>query len=84
MTDEIISLRVGKELKKRMKMLDYINWSAVVRKALEEQLEKEEVFDIQKAKKASKNMDRLRESGAFKKGAKKGVEIIREWRNKRK
>lgn len=83
MVDEVISLRVGEDLKRRMKMLDHINWSAIVRKALEEQLTEEKIFDEQKAKKASKEIDKLRDSGAFRKGSKTGAEIIREWRGKR-
>lgn len=45
---------------------------------------KREVFDLEKARNASKEIDKLRESNSFNKGNKKGVEIIREWRNKRR
>jgi post-segregation antitoxin (ccd killing protein) len=81
--DEIISLRVDKKLRERMRMLDHINWSAVLRRAIAEQIEKEHKIDKKRAERASKMMDEIRNSGVFNKG-KSSVEIIREWRNKRK
>jgi len=39
--------------------------------------------DLERARRAAKSMDRIRRSGIFDKG-KSGVEIIREWREKRK
>lgn len=85
MTDEIISLRVDRNLKERMKMLNHINWSAVLRQAIKQQMEKfeEDNFDMEKAKKAFEDMNKIRKSGIFDMG-KSSVEIIREWRNKRK
>ena len=83
MAEEIISLRVGQDLRKRMKMISHINWSSLIRKSIQEQIDKEDNFNLEKAKNASKAIDKLRMSGAFSKG-KSGTEIIREWRNKRK
>ncbi len=83
MSDEIISVRVGEEIKQRMKLHDEINWSAVVRKAILQQIEKERKIDFERAKRAAKEIDRIRKSRDFDKG-KTSVEIIREWRNKRK
>lgn len=83
MTNEIISLRVGEDIRERMKMVRHINWSALIRKSIEEQLEKESTFDIEKAKRASQDIDRIRKSSVFS-GGKSGTEIIREWRNKRR
>lgn len=40
-------------------------------------------FDEEKAREAAKGMDKIRESGIFD-GGKTGVELIREWRDKRK
>ncbi len=90
MTDTTISIRIDRNLRERMRVMDEINWSAVLRKALINQLNKKEIFDenesnfnYQKAKRASDDIDRIRKSGVFNNG-KTGVEIIREWRNKRK
>lgn len=37
-----ISFRISKELKEKMKSIDHINWSEVLRKAIEHALENEE------------------------------------------
>ncbi len=47
-----------------------------------EELE-EDNFDMEKARKAAADMDRIRKSGIFSKG-KSGAEIIREWREREK
>lgn len=87
MVDSIISLRIDKETLIRMRMNDEINWSAFLRKCLNQKLEKmqetENSFDVEKAKRAAEDMDRIRKSKVFD-GGKTGTEIIREWRNKRK
>lgn len=80
--DDTISLRVDKDLKRRMKMHDEINWSAVLRKAIIENLQKRERVDFEKRRKAIAMMDKLRKTGAFD-GKRNSTEIIREWRNKR-
>jgi len=83
MGDEIISLRIGKELKEKLRAATHINWSAVVRKALNEEVKKIYRIDKEKAEEAAKNMDKIAKSGVFS-GGKTGTEIIREWRDKRK
>lgn len=85
MTEELISVRVNKLMKEKMKMIEYINWSAVLRKAIAQKIEelKQDNFDTKRAKKASESADKIRKSGMFDRG-KTGTEIIREWRSKRK
>ena len=83
MTDVTISVRVGKDLHEQMKQHDEINWSALLRKSLAKKLENLELFDTKQSEKACKVMDTIRKSRIFDKG-KKSVEIIREWREKRK
>lgn len=39
---EVVSFRIPKELKKKMKQLKHINWSKVIREKIEEIIEKEE------------------------------------------
>ena len=84
MNDTTISVRINRELQEKMKKLDYINWSAILRKSIINELSKREEVDKERIKEASKQIDKLRESGAFSSGKKSGTEIIREWRNKRK
>lgn len=83
--DEIISVRVDQGLREKMKAIEHINWSAVIRRILIEKVEelKEDNFDVERAKKASESADKIRKSGIFN-GGKTGTEIIREWRNKRR
>ena len=83
MSEEIISVRIDKESREKMRLHEHINWSAIIRKAIKQQLEKENVIDVELARRASRDIDKLREAGAFSKG-KTGTEIIREWRNKRR
>jgi len=70
-----------------MRMNDEINWSAFLRKCLNQKLEKmketENSFDTEKARKALDDANKIRKSGVFK-GERTGVEIIREWREKRR
>ena len=83
MTDTIISVRIDKNIKEKMNMQEHINWSAILRRAILQYLENENKIDLERAKEASEDMDRIRKSGIFD-GGKTGTEIIREWRNKRK
>ena len=83
MADVTISLRVDKALHEQMKFHDEINWSAVLRKTITEQIENLEKIDYERAKEAAHSIDKLRMSGIFSKG-KSSVEIIRAWRQKRK
>lgn len=83
MADEIISLRIGKELKSKMRMHSHINWSAIIRRALAEEVLKLHKIDRAKALRAFESAKKTRESGVFS-GGKTGAEIIREWRDKRR
>ena len=83
MDDAIISLRINKELKEKMKAQEEINWSAVLRRAITENLENKEKINFEKRKRASEEIDKIRKSGAFD-GGKNSTLIIREWRNKRR
>ncbi|MBI2631711.1 hypothetical protein HYW75_01795 [Candidatus Pacearchaeota archaeon] len=86
MTDSIISVRIDKKMHEHMRKIEHINWSAIIRKNVQqylEQLQDEEKFDKVRAERASQDMDRIRNSKVFD-GGKTGVEIIREWRDKRK
>ena len=82
MDDAIISVRINKELKEKMKAQEEINWSAVLRRAIIENLENKKKIDLEKRKKAFAMMDKLRKKGAFD-GGRNSTEIIREWRDKR-
>jgi len=84
MTDSIISLRVSKDMLEKMRALDEINWSAFLRNCLNKELEQTDFLDKNKIKKAEEIMDKIRNSSKGKAGGKSGVEIIREWRNRRK
>ena len=85
MENVTISMRLDKKMHEKMKQHNEINWSAILRKALAKELEKMRKyrFDIEKARNALKDMEKIRNSGIFDRG-KSSVEIIREWRNKRK
>lgn len=83
MSQVTISLRVDKTVHDQMKLHDELNWSAVVRKSIIENLEKLEHFDTERAKKSLHAADKIRTSGVFTHG-KSSVEMIREWREKRK
>lgn len=83
MDDAIISVRIDKELRKKMKAQEEVNWSAVLRRAIIENLQNKEKINLEKRRKASEEIDKIRKSGVFD-GGKDSVSIIREWRNKRK
>jgi predicted transcriptional regulator len=86
MADTTISVRIDEQLYAKMKQLETINWSAVMRRAVQQQVEqqqKREAFDTEKALRAVESMEKIRKSRIFD-GGKSSVEIIREWRNKRR
>ena len=83
MDDAIISLRVDKELRRKMRAHEEVNWSAILRRAIIENLENKEKIDIEKRRKASEEIDKIRKSGVFD-GGKDSTLIIREWRNRRR
>ncbi|MEK6917510.1 MAG: hypothetical protein AABW51_01040 [Nanoarchaeota archaeon] len=83
MSDITISVRIDKSLYEKMKLHEHLNWSALLRRYLLQQVEKLEEIDTEKAKQAADIMDKIRKLNAFDRG-KSGTEIIRGWRNKRK
>ncbi len=80
MKDEVISLRVSKNLKEKMKSREEINWSVILRNAIVETLEDQK--KMEKRRKASEDIDKIRKSGIFD-SEKDSTQIIREWRDKR-
>lgn len=86
MADTTVSVRIDEQLYAKMKQLDTINWSAVMRKAVQQQIERTKQEDTarrEKMRRASESIDAIRTSGVFNNG-KSSVDIIRGWRNKRK
>jgi predicted transcriptional regulator len=79
----VVSFRISRELKRKMDMLSYINWSEVVRKAIEEvvnrELSKLKSKDVEKLKMAALRSEEL----SRKVGGWNSVEEIRRWREKR-
>jgi len=80
---EVISFRVRRELKKKMERLRHINWSEVVRRAIEETVKREESRlgerDRARMKAAALRTDQLRRRIP----GWSGVEEIRRWREAR-
>ena len=83
MSDVVVSVRVDESVHDQMKAHDEINWSAVVRKSITEKLANTHVIDTARARRAVLIMDELRSKNILSSG-KNSVELIREWRQKRK
>lgn len=83
MSEVTISLRVDKEIHQEMKDHNHINWSAVLRNSIANTLENLDKINTVRAEAAGKTIDTLRSAKLFTKG-KKSVEVIREWREKRR
>jgi hypothetical protein len=66
-------MTVSDELKRGMKKLRHVNWSAVARKAFEDTIHREE------RREAAKEIDRFRESGRVRGWS--GAKEIRKWRD---
>ena len=77
-----VSFRIAGRLHEQMKLQEEVNWSAVVRKSLEQTVQESYRIDRKRAEAACRGMDELRKAGAFSKG-KSAVEVVREWRDKR-
>jgi len=69
-----ITVRISRELKERMDRLSHVNWSDVVRRALEEKVREEEV------KWALRVMDEISSKA---RPGKPLAEVIREFRDRR-
>jgi len=81
---DIISIRVPKELREKMKEFSYVNWSEVVREAIRTRIEIEE--RKQRKIRAAKDMDRIRNRILRLYGVTDydSSEVIRYWRELRK
>ena len=82
---ELITVKVDDELKKRMSTHAHLNWSEVVRAAVEERLKSEESIlrrkkDRIRLEKAIETADRVREKTT---GAWSVTEEIRRWRQRK-
>ncbi len=79
----IISVRIDRELKKEMDKFSYINWSEVIRRAIEKKIEEE------KSRVREKDMARIRRASEITKKLRRRVEgwssvdEIRKWRELR-
>ena len=83
MSDTTISVRIDEELYNRMQIHEEINWSGMIRSLLSRKIDDLESIDLERAKVAVKNIDKIRSSSIFG-GGKDSTELIREWRDKRK
>lgn len=76
-----VSVRVPDEIKERMEEHDEINWSAIIRENIEEEIER---LDARSIGHAVATSERLSHSiDAEEVAEKNSAEIIREWREKR-
>ena len=81
----VVSFRIDEELKRKMEQLDHINWSAVVRRAIEEVVEAEMARlrssrDKRRMERALRNIDSLRRRVE----GWSSTEEIRRWRETRR
>lgn len=70
-----VTVRIPEELRKKMGQLKNVNWSEVIRSAIEEEIRKA------KMREASKRIDELREKHKIEWDSTK---VIREWRERRR
>ncbi len=70
-----ITVRISEELKRKMSRLGDVNWSEVIRRAIDEEIRKARMQE------ASRRIDALREKSNIEWDSTK---VIREWREKRK
>ena len=73
MTDTTISVRIDKNIKEKMNMQEHINWSAILRRAILQHLENANKIDLERAKKASKEIDKIRKK--IREEAEKNIEM---------
>ncbi|MCS7367540.1 MAG: hypothetical protein NDF52_06645 [archaeon YNP-WB-062] len=77
-----MSFRISKRVKELMDQFKHVNWSEVVRKAITEEIRKQEAIlrrDFERARKAALLMDSLRRSVE----GWNSVEEIRRWRERK-
>lgn len=82
----LVTVKVEEKLKRRMRMYPYINWSEIIRRAIEERLRLEEALkerriDPNALSQAFKVQERIREKTS---GQWSVTEEIRKWRELRK
>lgn len=81
---EVVSVKVDRAVKDKMKKLPNVNWSEIIRRALAEKIREEEskarTADRQSLLEASRMTDRIRKSS----GRWNSTEEIRKWRQARK
>ncbi|MHA1386282.1 MAG: hypothetical protein ACTSR3_21220 [Candidatus Helarchaeota archaeon] len=82
----VVSFKIDRELKKKMQKYKHINWSEVLREAVERRIKIEETlksheFDLALALKASEEIDKIRKKTS---GIWNGAEEVRKWRIIRK
>ena len=80
---DIISVRVPKELREKMRKFSYVNWSEVIREAIKMRIEVEE--RRQRKVRAARDMDRIRNKILQLYGTTNydSSEVIRYWRELR-
>ncbi|MBI4016321.1 MAG: hypothetical protein HY363_01355 [Candidatus Aenigmarchaeota archaeon] len=83
MAETVISVRVEKSVHGQMQLHDEINWSGVLRSAIDKKLDELESIDTKRAQEAVAETAKLRKAKVFA-NKKLAEEIIREWRDKRK
>lgn len=81
---EVVSARVDEETYRKMKKFSYVNWSDVVRTAIQEKIREEESrkreVNLAEVEEALRLMDSVRRAHT----GFDGVEEIRKWRESRK
>lgn len=73
-----ISVRVDEELKKEMEQMRHVNWSEVIRKAIQEYVSQKEQNNLAKAVLLTERIRKVAPEGY------NSTRTIREWREKRK
>ncbi len=84
----IITVRVPEDLKRRMEQLPELNWSEVMRRAVErrvsEEIAKRREHDGRRLRQAAKTQDQIAKRLSFTPaGSWKSLEVIRYWREHR-
>lgn len=83
---EAVSVKVGERTKRLMGIHEDINWSAVVRGAIEKRLQELDATAIDKvtAQKAARDAAELRKRYRLQRGEKPAETLVREWRERRR
>lgn len=80
----IISVRLDEETRRKMKLLSYLNWSEIIRQAINQRIKEEEskkrTLDSKMLREAAEITDRIRRPSP----SWSSTEEIRKWRESRK